>query len=70
MKPSHTWLARAHADDRPINPWHADLAGKPLASWAANCGLNGTAWVNAFDLAASGGVQGIRLHALLSVWRN
>lgn len=33
-------------------------------------GLNGAAWHNAFDLASPGGPPGIRLHALLSVWRN
>ena len=33
-------------------------------------GLNGAAWQNAFDLSSSGIPPGIRLHALLSVWRN
>lgn len=33
-------------------------------------GLNGVAWHNAFDLSSPGGPPGIRLHALLSVWRN
>ncbi len=33
-------------------------------------GLNGAAWHNAFDLSSPGGTPGIRLHALLSVWRN
>ena len=37
---------------------------------AFHSGLNGVAWHNAFDLSSPGGPPGIRLHALLSVWRN
>jgi len=37
---------------------------------AFHSGLNGVAWHNAFDLTSPGGPPGIRLHALLSVWRN
>jgi hypothetical protein len=35
----------------------------------ANYGIHGTPWATAFDLEAPGGLPGIRLHALLSVWR-
>lgn len=43
----------------------------PLAvAPALSCGLQGAAWSNAFDLAAFNGPPGLRLHAILSVWRN
>jgi hypothetical protein len=45
---------------------HYLLAPAPLA----DIGLNGASWATAFDLEALGGLPGIRLHALLSVWRN
>ena len=52
-----------------------DLQSSPFANVAIipnafHSGLNGVAWQNAFDLISPGGPPGIRLHALLSVWRN
>lgn len=54
----------APTDDAP-----AQVVYIPAAALAANIGLHGAAWHNAFDLASLGGSLGIRLHALLSVWR-
>jgi hypothetical protein len=36
----------------------------------ANLGLQGADWATAFDLEALGSPIGLRLHALLCVWRN
>ncbi|WP_428306083.1 hypothetical protein [Lacipirellula sp.] len=49
---------------------HLALAYIAPSEVVAHAGLNGLAWHNAFDLASSGGMPSIRLHALLSVWRN
>jgi hypothetical protein len=50
---------------------HDSLAAAYLpTSSLLQIGLNGAAWQNAFDLSSSGTPPGIRLHALLSVWRN
>lgn len=59
--PSNSTLS----DDAPTH-----VAYIPPAALAANIGLHGAAWHNAFDLTSLGGPPGIRLHALLSVWRN
>jgi hypothetical protein len=42
----------------------------PAPTVAAHAGLHGSAWATAFDLEALGGLPGLRLHALLCVWRN
>ncbi|BBO35039.1 hypothetical protein [Lacipirellula parvula] len=60
---SSTTTVQADDSQQPL----ADLASSAIV---AHAGLNGSAWHNAFDLASSGGVPGVRLHALLSVWRN
>jgi hypothetical protein len=46
------------------------LAHPAILPNALHSGLNGVAWHNAFDLSSPGGTPGVRLHALLSVWRN
>ena len=53
----------------PTDDAAAQVVYIPAAALAANVGLHGAAWHNAFDLASLGGSPGIRLHALLSVWR-
>jgi hypothetical protein len=67
------------AEEYPFNPQVSsspiDDASTAVAYLAAptsafHCGLNGAAWHNAFDRTSPGGPPGIRLHALLSVWRN
>jgi hypothetical protein len=66
------------ADESPLAPQitssptdHGSAPAVYLAALptALHSGLNGAAWHNAFDLASPGGPPGIRLHALLSVWR-
>lgn len=47
----------------------APVAYLAILPTAFHSGLHGVAWHNAFDLASPGGPPGIRLHALLSVWR-
>ena len=47
----------------------APVAYLAILPTAFHSGLNGTAWHNAFDLTSPGGPSGVRLHALLSVWR-
>jgi hypothetical protein len=67
------------ADESSLAPQAAssptDKASAPAVYLAAlpkafHSGLNGAAWHNAFDLSSPGGTPGVRLHALLSVWRN
>ena len=53
-------------DDSQSSP----IAHVAIVPNAFHSGLNGVAWHNAFDLSSPGGPPGIRLHALLSVWRN
>ena len=69
----------AAAEKAPLLPTTASLQSHDDApAFAAlapavvpvHTGLNGVAWHNAFDLSSPGGPPGIRLHALLSVWRN
>ncbi|MBL9161348.1 MAG: hypothetical protein JNL18_01265 [Planctomycetaceae bacterium] len=47
----------------------APIAYLAIVPTAFHSGLHGVAWHNAFDLTSPGGPPGIRLHALLSVWR-
>ena len=57
----------------PVQVEHLDSnlgAAAAVPPFVLSCGLNGTAWSNAFDLAVLKGPPGLRLHALLSVWRN
>jgi hypothetical protein len=48
----------------------APIAQLAILPASIHSGLNGAAWHNAFDLSSPpGGSPGVRLHALLSVWR-
>jgi hypothetical protein len=42
----------------------------PATAVATDVGIHGSPWATAFDLEAFGGPPGLRLHALLCVWRN
>jgi hypothetical protein len=69
----------ASADQTPAPPPSGPLrvTGADAVAWMlpaiaslADSGLHGAAWATAFDGEASSGPRGVRLHALLSVWRN
>ena len=64
--------APASAPNSPVRV--VDVEGSslhlPATMVAAHAGLHGAPWATAFDLEALGNPPGLRLHALLCVWRN